>query len=106
MGQLKALEDLQAPPPEVRYTCEVCGQVVNGKTARAIAIVYRYAGEAPGFQCPAEQHWGCCHDHAWQAAVACHDEHVKPLHDALQEGILRMKALAQIDQAITQQQSS
>jgi hypothetical protein len=32
-------------------------------------------GVYSSYQCPNEQHWCCCHDHAYAAVVACLNEH-------------------------------
>lgn len=65
------------------YKCEICGTEVSD--VDVVSYIGGLAlpgknGVIPAFGCPAEQHFGCSEEHAWQAFVACHDEHLKPAH--------------------------
>lgn len=73
-----------APAPNLPsdpHPCEICGASVPLAQLHSIAIVYRMPGSLgsamyPAYQCPAEQHFACSHDHAAQAAQACLTEHI------------------------------
>lgn len=72
-------------PVSAIYTCEICGKEVTDIDVVSYILVLALPGKngvVPSFGCDAEQHHGCCEEHAWEALVACHDEHLLPKHQA------------------------
>ncbi len=70
------VEDLDLRP----RPCEAQGCSVTPvqRDAFSFIICYQHVHAEQGYasyQCPSEQHWACCHDHAMQAASWCIDEH-------------------------------
>jgi hypothetical protein len=60
--------------------CEICGTQRPFRDMNSIAVGYRFPGKVDqghrqvwlqAYQCPDEQHYGCCHEHAMLAAIAC-----------------------------------
>lgn len=78
----------QAYDPDTRpVMCEVCGKVQMLKQCHSIAVVYRMPGLRrdaqgnqtygyAGYQCPDNQHFACCHEHAILAVFMCTFEHI------------------------------
>lgn len=69
------------PDPSLQLTpCEAPGCTVSRRLGEmfSMAVVYRMpgAGKRP-YQCPDEQHFGCCHAHAKAALLACLDHHIE-----------------------------
>lgn len=94
MATLKALDAGQQAPvtPEALYTCEICGTQTPASQTYSLAVIYRMPGPGiAGFQCPTEQHFGCSHEHAEQAMLACLEEHIKPIHSALTQHVQRLQ---------------
>ena len=63
--------------------CEApgCPRSVTVADAFSLALVYRMPGRGvSAFQCRDEQHFGCSHDHAVQAMLACLRDHIEPAH--------------------------
>lgn len=98
--------------------CEICGTQRPFRDMNSIAVGYRFPGKVdeghrqvwlPAFQCGDEQHYGCCHEHAMLAALAClvlhihegpHNAHGTPLeHDLLVKLKADIEALAQEEKA-------
>lgn len=70
-------------PVSALYTCEVCGVEVSDVDVVSYIASLALPGKngvIGSFGCSGEQHFGCCEEHAWQALVACHEEHLQPLH--------------------------
>lgn len=68
------------------YRCEICGKEVSDVDVCCYLGGMSHPGKngvVGAFRCPAGNHFGCCEQHAWEAFVACHDEHLKPIHAAL-----------------------
>ena len=77
-------------PVSSMYTCEICGIDVADVDVRSYILVMALPGKngvIGAFGCKAEQHFGCCEEHAWRALVACHDEHFLPEHDVLHAAV-------------------
>lgn len=67
------------------YTCEApgCGKQVSDVDVVSYILVLALPGKngvIPTLGCAAEQHYGCCEEHAWQAVAACREEHLQPAH--------------------------
>lgn len=73
-------------PVSSTYRCEICGKEISDVDVCCYLGGMSHPGKngvVGSFGCPAENHYGCCEAHAWEAFVACHDEHLKPIHAAL-----------------------
>ncbi len=66
----------QVSPPT--YTCDVCGIAIPGEPFSFMVSGAITGGFGPSFPCPVEQHYGCCTDHAAQAAATCVSTHMVP----------------------------
>lgn len=63
--------------PRKLEACEVCGKLVPFEEMYSLSICYNMPGPAyPSYHCPNLQHFGCCHDHAAIAVIACLLEHM------------------------------
>lgn len=72
------------PDPDDRpITCEVCGTVVRVGDSFSFLLSWGTTGPVPitAFGCTGGQHFCCSRDCAVQAAHACIDEHLVPLHE-------------------------
>lgn len=77
-------------PPSSIYVCEICGVEVSDVEVKSYMLSIALPGKngvIGSINCKAGQHFGCCEAHAWEAAVACHDEHLAPEHDALHAAV-------------------
>lgn len=67
-------------PSQVPVRCEApgCTAVKPLGEMFSMAVVYRMpgAGKAP-YQCSQEQHFGCSHNHAKSALLACLESHIE-----------------------------
>jgi hypothetical protein len=60
------------------HACEICDKIVPLNDMHSLAVVYRMPGPgSTAYQCPNEQHFGCCHEHAVLAALACLTSHIE-----------------------------
>lgn len=83
---------MRQAPIQRQYTveCEAegCGKVIDLDESHSFVIVYATTGVAgvAAQQCPAEQHFGCCLEHAKAAALKCLEEHLIPQYHAAVQG--------------------
>lgn len=70
-------------PSMALTTCEFCGEVKPLREMHSLKWVYAMpgynkeatVGQRP-FQCADDQHFGCCHEHAFLALIICLFEHM------------------------------
>ncbi len=75
-----------APPAEKMYPCEFPGCTNVTPASQTYSYVGGCAMPGPGlaaFQCPGEQHFGCCPQHALDLHLACLTSHQVPMHNML-----------------------
>jgi hypothetical protein len=73
---------LKPDPSQQPCKCEICGAATTVGDSYSFAVMFATTGpqHVQYVQCPAEQHFCCCIEHAHQAAIACMDEHLIPEH--------------------------
>lgn len=95
-------------PPEKQYTCEFPGCTNVTPASQTYSYIGGCAMPGPGlasFQCPGEQHFGCCPQHALDLHLACLLHHQVPIHNQkLQEaGIALDPSVLSMAQAASEQ---
>lgn len=84
----------QAPiQRQILVSCEApgCDKQFDLDASHSFVIVYATTGVqgVVAQQCPAEQHFGCCQDHAKVAALQCLEEHLLPQYNLAVETVLK-----------------
>ena len=113
MSILKPIDTTAPEKPAPSYSCEApgCGKVTAAQNTYSLAVVYRMPGPGvPAFQCPNEQHFACCHEHAVQVMQACLNEHIVPLHQQMKTQValraqMRAAQQAALEAAIARQKN-
>lgn len=94
----KIAEIMQLDPSAIEVFCDAPGCSTKKPLGEmcSMAIVYRMPGPGTSpYQCPLEQHYGCCHEHAMLAMLVClvrdieAGPHVDPKEEKYQHTLLQ-----------------
>jgi len=94
----KIAEIMRLDPSTITVSCEAPGCTASKPLGDmcSMAVVYRMPGPGTSpYQCPDEQHYGCCHEHAILALLKClvtdieAGQHVDPKEEIYQHPLLQ-----------------
>lgn len=97
LARQKVAEIMQLDPSTIEIPCEAPGCSTKKTLGEmcSMAVVYRMPGPGTApYQCPVEQHYGCCHEHAILALLKClvtdieAGVHVEPKEEKYQHPLL------------------